>query len=118
MEDVRILNPFRLGFGLMRLPKNPDGSIDIPQVCEMTDHFIAAGGTYFDTAYVYDNGASEAAFKAAVADRYPRDAYTVCTKLNAMIPGLDEESAKKAISGSTTISTSGTTSRRKKRKGW
>lgn len=95
MEDVRILNPFRLGFGLMRLPKNPDGSIDIPQVCEMTDHFIAAGGTYFDTAYVYDNGASEAAFKAAVADRYPRDAYTVCTKLNAMIPGLDEESAKK-----------------------
>ena len=83
MEDIRTLNPFRLGFGLMRLPKNPDGSIDIPQVCEMADRFIAAGGTYFDTAYVYDNGLSEAAFKAAVADRYPRDAYTICTKLNA-----------------------------------
>ena len=26
MEDIRTLNPFRLGFGLMRLPKNPDGS--------------------------------------------------------------------------------------------
>ena len=25
-------NPFRLGFGLMRLPKNGDGSIDIPWV--------------------------------------------------------------------------------------
>ena len=25
-------NPFKLGFGLMRLPKNPDGTIDIPQV--------------------------------------------------------------------------------------
>ena len=33
MEENRVLNPFRLGFGLMRLPKNPDGTIDIPQVC-------------------------------------------------------------------------------------
>ena len=94
MEDVRVLNPFRLGFGLMRLPKNPDGSIDIPQVCEMADHFLAAGGTYFDTAYVYDNGLSEAAFKAAVADRYPREAYTICTKLNAFMQCTDEKSAK------------------------
>ena len=94
MEDVRALNPFRLGFGLMRLPKNPDGSIDIPQVCEMADHFLAAGGTYFDTAYVYDNGLSEAAFKAAVADRYPREAYTICTKLNAFMQCTDEKSAK------------------------
>ena len=94
MEDNRALNPFRLGFGLMRLPKNPDGSIDIPQVCEMADRFLAAGGTYFDTAYVYDNGLSEAAFKAAVADRYPREAYTVCTKLNAFMQCHDEASAK------------------------
>ena len=94
MEDVRVLNPFRLGFGLMRLPKNPDGTIDIPQVCEMADHFIAAGGTYFDTAFVYDNGGSEAAFKAAVADRYPREAYTVCTKLHAAMQCTDEASAK------------------------
>jgi len=95
MKDVRELNPFRLGFGLMRLPKNPDGSIDIPQVCEMADRFIAAGGTYFDTAYVYDNGASEAAFRAAVAERYPREAYTLCTKLNAFMQCTDEASAKK-----------------------
>ena len=91
-------NPFRLGFGLMRLPKNPDGSIDVPQVCEMTDRFMAAGGTYFDTAYVYDGGESEKAFKAAVADRYPRGAYTVATKLNVMAAGCtDAESAKKQI---------------------
>ena len=87
-------NPLRLAFGLMRLPKNPDGSIDIPQVCEMTDHFIAAGGTYFDTAFVYDGGDSEKAFKAAVADRYPREAYTVATKLHAAIGAVDEASAK------------------------
>ena len=86
---------FKLGFGLMRLPKNPDGSIDIPQVREMADKFIEAGGTYFDTAYVYDGGASEKAFKAAVADRYPRGAYTVATKLNAlMAPEKNEQSAK------------------------
>ena len=85
---------FKLGFGLMRLPKNADGSIDVPQVCQMADRFIAAGGTYFDTAYVYDNGASEAAFKAAVADRYPRDAYTVATKLNAQMQCHDAASAK------------------------
>ena len=93
MADV-FNNQLKLGFGLMRLPKNPDGSIDIPQTCEMADHFIAAGGTYFDTAYVYDNGGSEAAFKAAVADRYPREAYTVATKLNASMQCHDEESAK------------------------
>ena len=92
-ETLRQQNPFRLGFGLMRLPKNADGSIDIPQVCEMADLFIAAGGTYFDTAYVYDNGDSEAAFKAAVADRHPRTAYTLATKLNAS-RSADEESAK------------------------
>ena len=60
----------------------------------MADAFIAAGGTYFDTAYVYDEGASEAAFKAAVADRYPREAYTVATKLNAWQQCHDEASAK------------------------
>ena len=94
MSEAFRPNPFRLAFGLMRLPKNPDGSIDIPQVCEMTDKFIAAGGTYFDTAYVYDGGDSEKAFKAAVADRYPREAYTVATKLNAAMGATDEKSAK------------------------
>ena len=88
-------NPFRLAFGLMRLPKQPDGSIDVPQVCEMADRFIAAGGTYFDTAYVYDGGDSEKAFKAAVADRYPRDAYTLATKLNATLGATDAESARR-----------------------
>ena len=85
---------FKLGFGLMRLPKNPDGSIDIPQVCRMADAFLAAGGTYFDTAYVYDDGRSEAAFKAAVVDRYPREAYTIATKLCAWLQCHDEASAK------------------------
>ena len=94
MSEPFRANPLRLAFGLMRLPKNPDGTIDVPQVSEMADRFIAAGGTYFDTAYVYDGGASEAAFKAAVADRYPRDAYTLATKLHAGIGQIDEAGAK------------------------
>ena len=87
-------NPLKLGFGLMRLPKNPDGSIDIPQVSAMADRFIAAGGTYFDTAFVYDNGDSEKAFRQAVAERYPRETYTLATKLHATIQAHDEQSAK------------------------
>ena len=55
----------KLGFGLMRLPHAEDGSIDIPQVCDMVDCFLDAGLTYFDTAFVY-NGSEEATRKALV----------------------------------------------------
>jgi len=86
---------FKLGFGLMRLPKLEDGkSIDVEQVSKMVDLFIAAGGTYFDTAYVYDEGRSEEAIKQALVDRYPRESYTLCTKLNAWHGASDEKSAK------------------------
>ena len=40
----------KLGFGLMRLPKLENGDIDVAQVSQMVDEFLAAGGTYFDTA--------------------------------------------------------------------
>ena len=85
---------FKLGFGLMRLPKLEDGSIDIEQTKLMVDKFIEAGGVYFDTAYVYDNGESEKAFKTCIADRYPREKYFVATKLNAAMQATDEQSAK------------------------
>lgn len=94
MSDIPVSEIFKLGFGLMRLPKLSDGSTDIPQVCEMVDRFMAAGGTYFDTAYVYDGGRSEAAFRDAVADRYPRETYLLCTKLNAWMQCHDAESAR------------------------
>ena len=94
MSDYFGKDVFKLGFGLMRLPKNSDGSIDIDQTGEMVDRFIAAGGTYFDTAYVYDNGKSEEAARKALVDRYPRESYTICTKLNAWNQAHDEASAK------------------------
>lgn len=84
----------KLGFGLMRLPKLSDGKIDIEQTKEMVDLFLDAGLTYFDTAYVYDNGESEKAAKAALVDRHPRESYTLCTKLCAWMGADDEKSAK------------------------
>ena len=84
---------FKLGYGLMRLPKLPDGKIDIPQTSVMVDKFIETGGTYFDTAYVYDNGGSEIAAKEALVSRYPRDRFTLATKLNTAV-SRDEQSAK------------------------
>ncbi len=94
MSENSMSNPFRLGFGLMRLPKLADGRIDVPQVSRMVDAFLEAGGTYFDTAYVYDGGESEAAIRKALVERYPRERYTLATKLNASMQCHDEASAK------------------------
>ena len=84
----------KLGFGLMRLPKLEDKSIDIEQTKKMVDMFMEAGFTYFDTAYVYDGGESEKAAKLALVNRYPRESYTLATKLNAWMGCTDEASAK------------------------
>ena len=82
----------KLGFGLMRLPKKAFG-MDIEQIKTMVDLFMEAGFTYFDTAYVYSG--SEAAIKKALVDRYPRESYTLATKLNAFIMAPTESAAKK-----------------------
>lgn len=91
MEKYLGENTPKLGFGLMRLPKLESGEIDVEQVKEMVDLFMAAGLTYFDTAYVYDNGKSEEAAKAALVDRYPRDKFTLATKLNARVATSAED---------------------------
>ena len=80
----------KLGFGLMRLPRKGIMT-DVSQVKEMTDMFMEAGFTYFDTAFVYPG--SENAIRKALIERYPRDSFTFATKLNAMIPGLTEKAA-------------------------
>ena len=94
MEHFLGENIPKLGFGLMRLPKQADGKINIEETKTMVDMFIDAGLTYFDTAYVYDGGESEKAAKAALVDRYPRESYQLATKLNAWMGAHDEESAK------------------------
>ena len=71
-------NEKRLGFGLMRLPKRGE-EIDLAATCGLVDAYLAAGFSYLDTAYVYPG--SEQVFRKAVAERYPRDRYTVANKM-------------------------------------
>ena len=70
----------KLGFGLMRLPMLGD-EVDIEQFKKMADRFLEEGFTYFDTAFGYISGKSEAAFKEAVVLRHPRESFTIATKL-------------------------------------
>lgn len=93
MENRDLLNTPKLGFGLMRLP-HKGLSIDVDQFSMMVDKFIAAGFTYFDTAYMYPG--SEAAAKKALVDRYPRDSYTLATKLFATF-SLSAKSAREEL---------------------
>ena len=81
----------KLGFGLMRLPKK-GLSTDVGEVSEMVDMFLGAGFTYFDTAFIY--GDSEEVTRKALVERYPRDSYTLATKLNAFLKAPNEKAAQ------------------------
>lgn len=71
-ENIKKLG--KLGFGLMRLPKNGD-VIDVEQTKKMVDLFMDAGFTYFDTAWAY--AGSEDAIRQALVERYPRGAISL-----------------------------------------
>ncbi|MBQ9607491.1 MAG: aldo/keto reductase [Lachnospiraceae bacterium] len=90
MGEIDVKGTGKLGFGLMRLPRKGI-SIDIPHVSHMVDLFMEAGLNYFDTAFVYPG--SEDAARKALIERYPRESFTLATKLYAaFIP--TEKSAK------------------------
>lgn len=87
----------KLGFGLMRLPVI-DGvleNVDMATVNRMVDSFITAGGTYFDTAYMYHGGKSEEVLREAVVKRYPRESFLVADKLPVFM--MDENSQPLSI---------------------
>ncbi len=75
----------KLGFGLMRLPRvaGKEDVIDIEQTKQMVDEFLAAGFTYFDTAWAY--AGSEDAIRQALVERYPREKFQLATKNAAWI---------------------------------
>ena len=81
----------KLGFGLMRLPQNDDGVIDVEQTKKMVDMFLKEGFTYFDTAWAY-NG-SEDAIRQALVERYPRESFQLATKNAAWINCKTREDA-------------------------
>ncbi|MBQ9419057.1 MAG: aldo/keto reductase [Synergistaceae bacterium] len=81
----------KLGFGLMRLPHVNENTIDIEQTKQMVDEFLAAGFTYFDTAWAYPG--SEDAIRQALVERYPREKFQLATKNAAWIACQTKEDA-------------------------
>ncbi len=78
----------KLGFGFMRLPlldKKEQKSVDLDQVKRMVDLFMKRGYIYCDTAWMYHDFVSEDVVGRAVVDRYPREAFTVATKMPDMM---------------------------------
>ncbi|MBQ5437269.1 MAG: aldo/keto reductase, partial [Firmicutes bacterium] len=76
----------KLGFGLMRLPRNDRANaadIDVEQVKKMVDMFMERGFTYFDTAWMYCGFNSENVAREALVERYPRESFTLADKLHA-----------------------------------
>ncbi|MBU3201154.1 aldo/keto reductase [Clostridium estertheticum] len=74
----------KLGFGFMRLPLiSPEDqkSVDYEQAKKMVDVFMERGFTYFDTAYLYHSFISENVLQEVLVKRYPRDSFTVATKM-------------------------------------
>ena len=75
------MNEKRLGFGMMRLPM-VEGAVDFDLCHKMVEHFRRQGGTYFDTALMYCGRQSEPAVRPLLPEKYPRDSFTVATKLH------------------------------------
>ncbi|MDR1124911.1 MAG: aldo/keto reductase [Deltaproteobacteria bacterium] len=77
-EDISLL-----GFGLMRLPvRDParQSEVDYEKAEQMLDLAVQAGVNYFDTAYIYHEGASEL-FAGRALSRYPRQSYNLADKM-------------------------------------
>ncbi|MCD8191696.1 MAG: aldo/keto reductase [Oscillospiraceae bacterium] len=86
-----------LGFGMMRLPQlDPDRAeaLDKEQTARMIDAFIERGFTYFDTAWMYHDGASERAAGELLVDRHPRGSFTLASKMFASLLTCREDAEK------------------------
>ena len=78
------------GFGCMRLPMAGE-EVELSQMNEMVDSFLAAGFNYFDTAHGYLGGRSETALRECLVKRHPRDSYILTNKLSTHFFQREEE---------------------------
>ena len=85
-KDFKGLSLSALGFGCMRFPvlEGDDARIDEERSFEMIDYAMEHGINYYDTAYGYHGGNSEA-FIGRALKKYPRDSYFLASKF----PGYD-----------------------------
>lgn len=83
----------KLGFGLMRLPVVDDKpeDIDLDALCRMVDCFLERGYTYFDTSYVYHNGASETAIREALVKRHDRGSFLLTSKFPTFLMPAEDQ---------------------------
>ena len=82
------LTPSILGFGMMRLKKRPDGSIDEDWAIRTLRGAIDSGLSYVDTAYVYPD--SERVTGLCLADGY-REKVTLATKMPVSMLKCEED---------------------------
>ena len=69
-----------LGFGVMRLPINSDGTFSV-EVHSLLAEAYECGINYFDTAYNYLGGHSEELIRDAIVAHYPRSSFYIADKL-------------------------------------
>lgn len=74
-------SPSLLGYGCMRFPLDPEThKLDPVQAQALIDRAMAAGVTYYDTAWPYHEGDSEP-FLGHALSRYSRESFCLATKL-------------------------------------
>ena len=85
-KDFQDLKLSALGFGAMRLPTvgGVDAQVDEPAAKELVDYAMAHGINYYDTAWGYHGGHSEAVMGRCLR-QYPRQSYYLASKF----PGYD-----------------------------
>ena len=82
------LTPSILGFGMMRLKKNEDGTLDEQWAIQTLRSAIDRGLTYVDTAYIY--GDSERVTGLCLQDGY-REKVTLATKMPVALLTCEED---------------------------
>ena len=78
-KDFKGIKISALGFGAMRLPTLEGGAIDVETADAMVARARGAGINYFDTAYGYHDGKSEAFLGKSLA-RFPRGSWLIADK--------------------------------------
>ena len=69
-----------LGFGIMRLPMNEDGTFP-KKAYKLLAEAYERGINYFDTAYTYLGGHSEELIRETLVANYPRESFYIADKL-------------------------------------
>lgn len=82
-----------LGMGGMRFPTLEDGEIDVKNAELIIDYAYSAGVNYYDTAYMYHGGKSEA-FMANALRKYPRESYFLTDKMPIWMTEMPDDVTK------------------------